>query len=133
MSERLRAVVLEIIRIYQLKGLKSLMLPIQKLPAPSLPSAYRDCIFLEDILGGAEVYVALSRGMCMGARLTLQFCDGVTSWSDAKEIVGSGCLSFTIPSALWVKSLNREVRLQYLIDGQPDLCEILYVGVCSRL
>jgi hypothetical protein len=52
--------------------------PSELLPAPVLPVAYGDNVFIEDVIAGARVDIELNRNVYPGTQVTLEYKVGNT-------------------------------------------------------
>ena len=104
--------------------------PSALLPAPVLPVACGDIVFLEDVVAGAQVKIVLSRGVYPGIQVTLEYNNDGTSKTLTTPLTGGGAL-FVIPACAFINSVG--VRIRYWVDDPFQQSEVLDLGVSTRL
>jgi hypothetical protein len=104
--------------------------PSALLPAPVLPVACGDIVFLEDVLAGAQVKIVLNRGVYPGIQVTLEYSNGGTSRTLTALLAGGGA-SFVIPACAFINSFG--MRIRYWVDDPFQQSEALDLGVSMRL
>jgi hypothetical protein len=101
-------------------------------PAPVLPVACGDIVFLEDVVAGARVDIALTRDVYPGIQVTLEYTDGDTRKTFTTPLKG-GLASFLIPAGAFIHSLWAGMRIRYWVDDPFQASEMLDLGVSTRL
>jgi hypothetical protein len=104
--------------------------PSELLPAPVLPVACGDIVFLEDVVAGARVDIVLNRGVYPGIQVTLEYSNDSTSKTLTTPLTGAGA-SFVIPACAFINSLG--MRIRYWVDDPFQQSEVLDLGVSMRL
>ena len=104
--------------------------PSALLPAPVLPVACGDSVFLEDVVAGAQVDIVLNRGVYPGIQVTLEYSNDSTSKTLTTPLAGGGA-SFVIPACAFINSSG--MRIRYWVDDPFQQSEVLDLGVSMRL
>jgi len=104
--------------------------PSALLPAPVLPVACGDIVFLEDVVAGAQVDIVLNRGVYPDIQVTLEYSNDSTFKTSTIPLTGGGA-SFVIPACAFINS--RGMRIRYWVDDPLQQSEVLDLGVSMRL
>ena len=106
--------------------------PSELLPAPVLPVAYGDNVFLEDVIAGARVDIELNRNVYPGTQVTLEYKVGNTS-NRLVIPLQEGRASFLIPPCAFINSLwVGGMQMRYWVDDPLHKSEVLDLGVSMR-
>ena len=106
--------------------------PSELLPAPVLPVAYGDTVFIEDVIAGARVDIELNRNVYLGTQVTLEYKVGKTL-NRLVIPLQEGRASFLIPARAFFNSLwAGGMQMRYWVDDPLHKSEVLDLGVSMR-